>query len=126
MIKFDQDKVLLLQQLIIESSGGTASIRDFNLLDSALNTAFQTYNGKELYPSKEEKGAKLGISLVQNHAFVDGNKRIGMLVMMSFLELNGIKILCEDIEVIEIGIRLASNQMNYESLLEWIKDHKIN
>ena len=125
MIKFDQEKVLLLQQLIIESSGGTAGVRDFKLLDSALNTAFQTYDGKELYPTKEEKGAKLGINLVQNHAFVDGNKRVGMLVMMSFLELNGIKISCKNEELVNIGISCAEGTMQYDDLLTWIQNHKI-
>ena len=126
MIKFDKDKVLLLQQLIIESSGGTAGVRDFNLLDSALNNAFQTFDGKELYPTKEEKGASLGISLVKNHAFVDGNKRIGMLVMLSFLEINGITLKCTNQEVAKVGLSLASNKMNYEDLLKWVKLHKIS
>ncbi len=125
MKKFDKDKVLLLQQLIIESSGGTDGVRDFKLLDSALNSAFQTYDGKELYPSKEEKGAKLGSSLIQNHAFVDGNKRIGMLVMLSFLELNGIKLQYQEEDIARIGLGLASNQMNYDELLQWILEHKI-
>ena len=124
MNKFDKEKVLLLQQLIIESSGGTAGIRDFKLLDSSLNSAFQTYDGKELFPSKEEKGAKLGHSLIQNHAFIDGNKRIGILVMLSFLELNGIKLLYSQEELTEIGLNLASKNMNYEELLKWILEHK--
>ena len=71
MIKFDKDKVLLLQQSIIESSGGTAGVRDFKLLDSALNSCYQTFGREELYPTKEEKGARLGFNLVSNHAFVD-------------------------------------------------------
>ena len=55
MIKFDKEKVLLLQQLVIESSGGSAGVRDFGLLDSAIESAYQTFGGKELYPTKEEK-----------------------------------------------------------------------
>ena len=90
MIKFDEEKVLLLHQLIIESTGGSYEIRDIKLLDSALSSAFQTFDNKELFPTKEEKGAKLGYSLISNHAFVDGNKRIGLLVMLSFLEINGV------------------------------------
>ena len=124
MIKFDNDKVLLLQQLIIQDSGGSAGIRDFKLLDSALNSAFQTYNNKELFPSKEEKAAKLGYSLVKNHAFVDGNKRIGMLVMLSFLEINGISISTTNEELANLGISVASNKIDYEELLNWIYSHK--
>ncbi|MDY6367336.1 MAG: type II toxin-antitoxin system death-on-curing family toxin [Clostridia bacterium] len=126
MIKFDRDKVLLLQQLIIESSGGTAGIRDFSLLDSALNACFQTFGNVELYPSKEEKGARLGFNLVSNHAFVDGNKRIGVLVMLSFLELNGIKLHFTDEELISVGLSLADGSMKYDGLLSWINAHKEN
>lgn len=124
MIKFDKEKVLLLQKLVIDSSGGSDGIRDLNLLDSALESAFQTFDGKELYPSKEEKGARLGYGLVSNHAFVDGNKRIGLLVMISFLHINGIKIKCLDDELIALGLGLADGSINYENLLEWIIKHK--
>ena len=81
MIAFSEEKVLLLHQLLIEETGGSLELRDINLLDSALENIFQTFDGKELYPTKEEKGARLGYSLISNHAFVDGNKRIGMYVM---------------------------------------------
>ncbi|MBO7218537.1 MAG: type II toxin-antitoxin system death-on-curing family toxin [Clostridia bacterium] len=125
MIEFDKDKVLLLQQLLIESTGGTAGVRDFGLLDSALASAFQTFDGVDLYPTKEEKAARLGFNLVSNHAFLDGNKRIGLLVMLSFLAINGINIKYTDDELIEIGLSLASGNMSYDNLLEWIMVHKI-
>ena len=124
MIKFDLDKVLLLQQLIIEASGGTAGVLDFKLLDSALNNCYQTFDGKELYPSKEEKGAILGYSLVSNHAFVDGNKRIGLVVMDSFLAFNGIKLSYTDEEMATIGLGIAAGSVSYNDLLEWIKSHE--
>lgn len=126
MIRFDKEKVLLLQQLIIESSGGSAGIRDFGLLDSAIESAYQTFGGVELYPTKEEKGARLGFNLVSNHAFVDGNKRIGLLVMLSFLAINGINLKYTDEELVYIGLSLADGKMTYEELLSWIKAHKQN
>lgn len=91
MIKFSKAKVLLLHQLLIQETGGGSGVRDLGLLDSALENAFATFDGNDLYPSKEEKAASLGFSLISNHAFVDGNKRIGMYVMLTFLEVNGIK-----------------------------------
>ncbi len=126
MIKFDKEKVLLLQQLVIESSGGSAGIRDFGLLDSAIESAYQTFGREELYPTKEEKGARLGFNLVSNHAFVDGNKRIGLLVMLSFLAINGVNIKYTDEELIHIGLSLADGKMSYEELLSWVKEHKQN
>ena len=126
MTKFNKEKVLLLQQLVIESSGGSAGIRDFGLLDSAIESAYQTFAGVELYPTKEEKGARLGFNLVSNHAFVDGNKRIGLLVMLSFLAINGINLKYTDDELVFIGLSLADGKMTYEELLSWVKSHKQN
>ena len=126
MIRFDKEKVLLLQQLVIESSGGSAGIRDFGLLDSAIESAYQTFGGNELYPTKEEKGARLGFNLVSNHAFVDGNKRIGLLVMLSFLAINGITLKYTDDELVHVGLSLADGKMTYEELLIWIIENKTN
>ena len=79
MIKFSKAKVLLLHQLISEETGGSVGVRDEALLESALENAFSGYGKTEFYPSKEEKGARLGYELISNHAFVDGNKRIGIV-----------------------------------------------
>ena len=126
MIKFSEEKVLLLHRLLIEATGGTDGVRDIGLLDSALESAYATFDGKELFPSKEEKAARLGVGLVSNHAFVDGNKRIGMYVLLSFLEVNGIQIEATNEEVVEAGLALARGDMKYEGLLTWILEHKLN
>ena len=125
MIRFDKDKVLLLQQLVIESTGGLAGVRDFGLLDSAIESVYQTFDGEELYKTKEEKGARLGYALVSNHAFLDGNKRVGVLVMLSFLAINGVSLSYIDEELIDLGLDLASGKMEYEDLVEWIHCHKV-
>ena len=124
MIRFSKDKVLLLHELIARETGGSVGVRDEALLESALEGAFATFDGQELYPTKEEKGARLGYSLVSNHAFVDGNKRIGLYVMFTFLEVNGIPLQCTDEEVVNIGLSLADGSMRYEELLDWIKGHE--
>ena len=124
MIKFSQDKVLLLHKLITEETGGAPELRDINLLGSALESAFQTFDGVELYPTKEEKGARLGFSLISNHAFVDGNKRIGMYVLLTFLEVNGIRLDVDNDDVARVGLAVASGEMKYNELLEWIREHR--
>lgn len=124
MIKFSKDKVLLLHQLMAEATGGSVGVRDEGLLDSALESAFATFDGNDLYPSKEEKAARLGFSLVTNHAFVDGNKRIGIYIMLSFLEMNGIRIYCTDAEIVHIGLSIADGTMKYDALLDWIYQHE--
>lgn len=124
MIKIDNEKVLLLHQLLIEETGGEPNIRDIKLLDSSIQQVYQTFDGKELYKTKEEKAARLGYALISNHAFVDGNKRIGMYVMLTFLELNGVKTNFTNEEIASMGYKLAESKMTYEELLEEIKSHK--
>lgn len=124
MIKFSHEKVLLLHQLISEETGGDPSLRDAALLDSALESAFQTFDGAELYPTKQEKAARIGYSLISNHAFVDGNKRIGMYILLTFLETNGVKICPTNEEVTRVGLAVASGAMSYDDLLEWIKENE--
>ena len=123
MIKFSKDKVLLLHKLIAEETGGSVGIRDEALLESALENAFS--RGQEFYPSKEEKGARLGYTLISNHAFVDGNKRIGMYVMLTFLEVNGIHLDCTNDEIVEVGLAVASGAMDYDALLKWVRSHRL-
>lgn len=125
MIKFSKDKVLLLHKLIAEETGGSVGIRDEALLESALENAFSSFGGQEFYPSKEEKGARLGYTLISNHAFVDGNKRIGMYVMLTFLEVNGIRLDCTNNEIVEVGLAVASGAMDYDALLKWVRSHRL-
>ena len=125
MIKFSKDKVLLLNKLIAEETGGSVGIRDEALLESALENAFSGFGGQEFYPSEEEKGARLGYTLISNHAFVDGNKRIGMYVMLTFLEVNGIRLDCTNDEIVEVGLAVASGAMDYDALLKWVWSHRL-
>ena len=124
MIKFSREKVLLLHQLITEETGGDPNVRDIALLESALESAFATFDGKELYPTKEEKGARIAYSLISNHAFVDGNKRIGMYILLTFLETNGVKIRPTVDDVARVGLAVAAGEMDYSDLLDWIIENK--
>lgn len=126
MIRFTKEQVLLLHQLIAEKTGGSIGVRDEGLLESALEAAFSTFGGQELYPSKEEKGARVGFALISNHAFVDGNKRIGMHIMLTFLLVNGIRLNCTNEDVVEAGLGVAAGTMGYEDLLQWIRNHREN
>ena len=125
MTTFSKEKVLLLHQLMAEATGGDVGVRDEALLESAIENIFATFDGIELYPSKEEKAAQLGFSLISNNAFVDGNKRIGMYLMLSFLELNGIKIDATNEEVAKLGLDVASGLADSKDILKWIKAHKV-
>lgn len=122
MTKFTKEKVLLLHQYIAEETGGAVGVRDEALLESALESAYATFDGRELYPSKEEKAARLGASLVANHSFFDGNKRIGMYVVLTFLEANGVRLECTDDDIVSAGLALAAGTMGYDGLLAWIRE----
>ncbi len=120
MIKLSKEKVMLLHTLITAETGGDPNIRDIALLESALESAYATFDGVELYPTLQEKGARIGYSLISNHAFVDGNKRIGIFVMLVFLEVNGIKLRPTNEEVARVGLAVAAGEMKYKDLLEWV------
>lgn len=123
MIRLTKQQVILLHKDIIAASGGSSEIRDEGLLDSALNTPFQTFADAELYPTVIEKAARLGYSLIKNHAFVDGNKRIGAHTMLVFLALNGIEVEYEDSDFIQLVLGVAAGETSAEQFLSWSKSH---
>lgn len=125
MIRFSKEKLLLLHQIMAQATGGSIGVRDEGLLESSMEAAFSTFGGVELYPTKEEKAARLGFSLISNHAFVDGNKRIGMYVMLTFLEVNGIRMDCTNEDVVHAGLSVADGTMDYDGLLMWVREHRL-
>jgi len=125
MIRFSKEKVLLLHQMLAQATGGSIGLRDEALLDAALENAFAGFGDVEFYPTKEEKAARLGYELISNHAFVDGNKRIGMYVMLTFLEVNGIRLECTNEDIVKAGLGVASGAMSAQDLLDWIQEHRL-
>lgn len=123
MKRLTKTQILKMHSLLIEETGGSDGIRDEGLLDSALNLPFQSFDGEDIYKTIQAKAARLGFSLINNHPFVDGNKRIGILVMLVFLEINGIEIICTDEELVELGLGVADGSVSYKDLLNWIIDH---
>ena len=116
-------QILLLHSALIAESGGSDGVRDEGLLDSAVNTPFQTFSGQDLYPTVLEKAVRLGFGLIRNHPFIDGNKRIGTHAMLVFLNLNSITLSYEDDELISTILSVASGEMDAEGLLKWIQQH---
>lgn len=123
MIRLTKKHVISMHQAMISATGGTDGIRDEGLLESALEAPFQTFGGTDIYPTLLQKAARLGFSLVSNHPFVDGNKRIGVHTMLVFLELNGVEINCTQDELVEVGLSLASGKMSADMLFEWLGNH---
>lgn len=97
--------------------------RDERLLESALAAPFQSFEREELYPSVLRKAARLCYGLIKNHVFLDGNKRIGIYVMLIFLEMNGLEIECSDEELIDLGLGIAAGKFEDEDIVLWIVEH---
>ena len=123
MIKLTKEQVVSIHSSLIKASGGTDGVRDDGLLESALESPFQTFDGHDLYPSIIQKAARIGYSLVSNHPFIDGNKRIGIHIMLVFLAINGIDISCTQEDLINIGLSLADDTMTFEELSVWLSSH---
>lgn len=106
---------------IIASTGGDDGIRDRGLVESAYNAAFQGFGEVEFYVNAEEKASRLGYGLVKNRGFIDGNKRVGCLVLLSVLQLNGISLNCSTSELADIFYLIASGNKSYDDLLEFVR-----
>ena len=124
MKRLSKRQVVMLHEQLICETGGSTGIRDDGLLESALEAPFQEFGGVSVYPSEQQKAARLGFGLIKNHPFVDGNKRIGAHAMLVFLELNGIELNHTSEELSEIILNLAAGDADLQSLLSWILEHQ--
>ena len=113
----------MLYRKIIVQSGGTQGIRDLGALESALAQPRVTFGGKELYPTTIEKASALGFSLIQNHPFVDGNKRAGHAAMETFLVLNGFEIDASVDEQERLVLQVASGKLERDEFTTWLRGH---
>ena len=118
------DEIISLQEKLIGRTGGSFGLRERGLLESAVYGASGSFGEVEAYPSIEEKAARLAYSLISNHAFVDGNKRIGILVMLLTLQLNDIELCYTQAELIALGLGVADNRVDYPDIYSWILSHK--
>ena len=116
-------EVVDLHQRLLESSGGAAGIRDLGLLESALAQPKAGFGGKDLHPTVIDKAAALGYSLVANHAFIDGNKRVGHAAMEVFLVLNGYEIDASVDEQERLMLDVASGTTDRPTLAAWLRVH---
>ncbi len=115
----------MLHSQLIAETGGTDGIRDETLLESALNAPFQTFGDTQAFPSIHQKAARLGYGLIQNHAFVDGNKRIGTHAMLVFLALNKIELEYEQNELVDFILQIADGSLPFNDLLRWVIEHQV-
>ena len=119
-------EVLEIYSQVIKQSGGGVGIRDLGALESAVAQPRMTFNGNELYPTIVEKASALGFSLIQNHPFIDGNKRAGHAAMESFLMFNGYEISANVDEQVDLILSVASGKIDRNTFTEWLKNHVVD
>lgn len=124
MIKITYDDVLRIHDQGIEMYGGSFGLRDSSRIESAIESIYQTFFGVELYPDITDKASFLACALVNGHPFIDGNKRMGMAVMLTFLNLNGYELELTDQELIDLGLDIAQSKKDKEEVKSWIIAHK--
>lgn len=116
-------EVLDLHRRVIEQSGGADGVRELGGVESAVAQPQMSFGGEELYPTIESEATALCFSLVMNHPFVDGNKRIGHAAMETFLVMNGYELVADVDNVEEVILTLAAGDLSREELLEWVTSH---
>ena len=126
MIHLTLDEVIELHDDVIAQSGGTPGVRDPGALNPAVAQPRMTFGGEDLYPTLVEKAAALAFSLIKNHAFIDGNKRIGHLAMETFLGLNGSMISADVDEQESVFLRLAASEIGRDAFAAWIAAHRVD
>ena len=119
------EQVLKLHQRVIEQSGGAMGIRNQEGLESALAQPRMSYADQELYPTLIEKVGALGFSLINNHPFVDGNKRIGHAALEVTLLINGYEIQADVDDQEAVILAVAASNMNRQAFLEWLQGHVV-
>ena len=123
MILLTVDEIINLQETLIDKTGGESGLRDRGLLESAVYSAVQIFGDVEVYQAVPEKAARLAYAITKNHAFVDGNKRVGIFVMLMALKLNSVNIDYTQQELINLGLGIADSSLLYEDILSWINKH---
>lgn len=125
MKKLTKEQILMIHNELIRETGGSVGLRDEGLLDSALNVPFQGFGDVDNFPSLQQKGARLGYGLICNHAFVDGNKRIGAHIMLLFLSLNGIELEYTQEELSDLILNVAAGKLQFDDMVKWVIKHQV-
>ncbi len=117
MILLTVDDIIMLHDKLLKATGGLPGLRDRGLLESAVFGINASFEEVEQYPTVEEKAARLCYALISNHAFVDGNKRVGVLAMLMTLRLNGVVLQYTQQELIDLGLGIATSNEAYQNIL---------
>ncbi|MBM7558164.1 type II toxin-antitoxin system death-on-curing family toxin [Halanaerobacter jeridensis] len=123
-VNFIPKKVILyFHEQLIQIYGGSPGIRDENLLDSAIQQPKSSFNGDYLHNNIFEMASAYGFHLCRNHPFIDGNKRVALVAMDTFLQNNGYEISASEKETYKIIIELSAENLSKSDLTQWLKQN---
>ena len=116
-------QVIYLYEQIIRVSGGSLGLRDEGMLESAVYRPQASFGGQDLYPDLFSKAAAMGHSIIGNHPFVDGNKRVGFEAMRLMLRLNGYDVRTSEESKYEFVVKIAEGRLTEQAIADWLKQH---
>jgi death-on-curing protein len=117
--------LLFIYYRVMEQSGGLAGVRDMGALETALSQPLMTFGGEDLYPTLAAKAAALGYTIIQNHPFIDGNKRAGHAALETFLVLNGHELNAAVDEQERVILQVAAGIMRRDAFSQWVEEHVV-
>lgn len=120
MKRLTKEQIMRMHAMVIEQTGGAEGLRDMGILESCLQSPFVEYTGISPYPTTVAKAARLCYGLIKNHPFVDGNKRIGTLVLLVIMDINGMPLETSDQEIVRVGLSVADGSMDHKALTDWV------
>ena len=115
--------IIKLHSKMIAATGGASGVRDIGLVESALNRCHSSFGGQDLYPEIIQKISVVAYSIINNHGFIDGNKRIGIAVMLMLLRLNELQVSYTQAELVNLGLGVASGELKEQEIEKWIEQH---
>jgi death-on-curing protein len=115
------EQVVFIHAFVVDETGGSHGVRDLGLLESAVARPQATFGGEDLHPDLFLKAAALLHALIQNHPFVDGNKRTGALAVILFLELNGYSLIAKNKELESFALRVALSKIGLSEIADWLR-----
>ena len=125
MIKLNIDQVIKFHKILIAETGGEEGIRDKKLLESAINNAYSTFDGIDLYNSIEKKCVNICFNLISNHPFIEGNKRIGIFILLILFKTENINLNYKQEELVKLGLEIAKGNLHQRDIIKWIDGHKL-
>jgi death on curing protein len=117
------DEVIAVHEILIERFGRIKGVRDNTALESALGRPLQTFDGRRLYPTIIDQAAALFESMIRNHPFIDGNKRVAYAMLLAVLAMGELDLPTSQKDMYDFILSSAEGTLDYDQIRNWIQTH---